>query len=200
MPDALADNEVTEVTQVNSLTAKRDEGFAHVMQLRGRQSALLGEIDEATDEVKNGSIPGSVRLNSLAVEKSEIDHALKAAEKELASIEAELRSANERERVKQFQAAVERARRLRGEVITAIREASLRLADFYAACGEARHLANRATTPNGVGTCWPHELAALREVSDPHVDPYDGDKWLSDKLFVAIDLNDCPRVKPVRRL
>jgi hypothetical protein len=106
------------VTTVDELRTQRDELSLRVAGLHGRQTAVVEEIDRASDEVKRGNIPGSVRLNALAVEKNEIDGKLAIARKELAAINAEVRHAAEQKRAAEFREAVAHAKELQGTPIT----------------------------------------------------------------------------------
>lgn len=58
---------------IPDLKAARDVSEAHVSVVRTRLRELEIEIDQAAAAVKAGSVPGSTRLNELAVEKSDMD-------------------------------------------------------------------------------------------------------------------------------
>ena len=141
---------------------------------RERRAAFLDEIDQATEQLKFGALPSSVRLNALGMNKGEVDRELAAAVRELAVADADARRTAERLRGEQFKAAMANAQRLRTEIVDLIQQTSVKLGEWYEVRKQANALANRA---QGV---WPHELSALREACEL-IDPYADREWCGDR-------------------
>jgi len=160
---------------------------ATVDRLRKRQNEVEREIDECAGEVRRGDVPGSLRLNQLAVEKGEIDRELGEAEKKLVAAQVELREARDRDRTTRFHEVIALIAEHRDAVISHVREAAVSTGAIYELLKEARDLTGGLNSPL---------YFYVREAEKP-VKPYDD--WFVKYLPAELD-GTVVKILPVTEL
>lgn len=138
---------------------------ADVDRLTVLQDKLIGEIDAASAEVKRGSVPGSVKLNGLACEKSEVDRQLLVASRELKAAQAELRRVVEQEDRQQFQRCIREAREARALFVENYRQCALLLGRYCRSTEQATRLYNQIIA--GKLLVDPRDKNAVIELAEP---------------------------------
>jgi len=181
------ETQVSEVSRVSELTSR-------VNALRAQSRLLSDEIDSSAKEAKSGNVPGSLKLNTAAAEKSQVDTQLAAAEKALAAAKAEAARAFEADRRQQFKDVIAGLESARADVVEHVRIASLAFGRFFELQKEAVNLLNATT--DCPAYVWPHERAAY-DAAIRWINPYS--EW-PEVTDVIVDMDKCFRIFPKRKL
>jgi seryl-tRNA synthetase len=164
-----------------------NEAKARVLSLRERQREVSRSIDQAAVECQQGMIPGSVRLNQLAAEKSQVDRALITAESDQATAQAELDRLTAKVENLRFDEVLVMIEDQRTKVIEHVREAALAAGSIHELLKEARSLAGGRRSPK-----WAFVEEASRVIR-PYAD------W--EISYIAVDIDAVTiKILPVKKL